>query len=252
MARDRKLAVRLGIVAVVVAVVAVVAVAATGGDDEGGGGEGGDLVAAPSATPHQVADGRWEWSIDGGLVEVSEWPRDQEPDDDQVAAALALTSATRDALRDLVTEEQAEAAGYVVRDEEISHETGSVHLINPDLLDDGKVLDPTAPEALVLDVATGVVYGGMFIAPLGEHGPQVSPAAPWHAHHFEKSVCFYDSGATLVDDPAIATLPPCGPDRTAGHTSPEMLHVWLVANPLGGFDSEMGVVGNPGDLPRIP
>lgn len=238
---------------VLVAAVGAVFVLARGGDE---------AAEAPTTTPRRTADG-WEWAADGGVVEVSRWERGTAPTADQRAAGEELAHATRAAVADIVTVADAAAAGYVVRDEGDGHgahdgaaeeaggDAGTVHLVHPDLVADGRSLDPEHPEALVLDAATDVVYGAMFIAEPDAVGEQVSPEAPWHYHFFDKAVCFYDDGDDLRARAVLAVPAPCPDGRVETHRSLEMLHVWLVANPGGDFASEMLLSGRPGELDRV-
>jgi hypothetical protein len=224
-------------------------------------GGGDDALEPPTTTPRRTDDG-WEWAVPGDVIEVSRWERGTEPTAAQRAETDDLARRTRAAVRAIVTAADAAAAGYEVRDDGDSHaghdgaagqsgEGRTVHLVNPDLVADGRELDPEHPEALVLDAASDVVYGAMFLSEPDRAGPQASPAAPWHYHFYEKPVCFYDDAADLETRAVLAVPAPCPEGRSETHRSPEMLHVWLVDNPAGAFASEMLLDGSPGELERI-
>ncbi len=120
------------------------------------------------------------------------------------SAAQALAAAVRrETAGRLPTAADAERAGYRVW----TDNDGVQQLANPALLQDGLVLDPAQPEVLVYHEGK-TLLGAVFVMPPGARGPAIGPLTPWHSH----------------------TCPLCDPP---GET--DMLHVWLVDYPGGGF-----------------
>ncbi|MGI5160241.1 hypothetical protein [Microbispora sp. CA-102843] len=124
--------------------------------------------------------------------------------DAATSAAQALAGAVRREIAGrLPTAADAERAGYRVW----TDNDGVQQLANPALLQDGLVLDPAKPEVLVYHGGK-TLLGAVFVMPPGTRGPAIGPLTPWHSH----------------------TCPLCDPP---GET--DMLHVWLVDYPGGGF-----------------
>jgi hypothetical protein len=148
-------------------------------------------------------------------------------------AARRLERRTLVTLQRLRRVSTAEALGY--------ERVDTHHWIDPAYLTDGRVLDPSRPEALVFDVDPALpeplVLGAMYLAPPGRRGPQPGgPATVWHYHVFASPVCSF-SGAIPTGSPDAAGACAAGVRTTR---SAEMLHVW-VDNPHGAFDSRMTV-----------
>lgn len=158
---------------------------------------------------------------------------------EQESAATALVLAALDAPHPTV--EEAEALGYRSIGDAF---TGEEHLIDWSRVDDGVVLDPSAPEALVYDVAedgTRTLVSFMFMEPPGtriDDAPTPGGALTrWHLH------------GDLCLDPSTAP-PSVGGSTDATGTCPSgleplrqfpTLHVWLVAHPCGPFSELEGV-----------
>ncbi|MEU6429970.1 hypothetical protein ABZ860_29115 [Microbispora sp. NPDC046973] len=124
--------------------------------------------------------------------------------DTATSAADALAAAVRrETAGRLPTAADAERAGYRVW----TDDGGVQQLANPALLQDGLVLDPAQPEVLVYHGGK-TLLGAVFVMPPGARGPAIGPLTPWHSH----------------------TCPLCDPPRET-----DMLHVWLVDYPGGGF-----------------
>ncbi|MEU6408699.1 hypothetical protein [Microbispora sp. NPDC046933] len=124
--------------------------------------------------------------------------------DTATSAAEALAAAVRrETAGRLPTAADAERAGYRVW----TDNDGVQQLANPALLQDGLVLDPAQPEVLVYH-GRKTLLGAVFVMPPGTRGPAIGSLTPWHSH----------------------TCPLCDPPRET-----DMLHVWLVDYPGGGF-----------------
>ncbi|XVQ88182.1 hypothetical protein ACQP2K_12420 [Microbispora siamensis] len=124
--------------------------------------------------------------------------------DAATSAAQALAAAVRrETAGRLPTAADAERAGYRVW----TDNDGVQQLANPALLQDGQVLDPAQPEVLVYHEGK-TLLGAVFVMPPGARGPAIGPFMPWHSH----------------------ACPLCDPPSET-----DMLHVWLVDYPGGGF-----------------
>ncbi|HET9728088.1 MAG TPA: hypothetical protein VFR41_01640, partial [Acidimicrobiia bacterium] len=127
--------------------------------------------------------------------------------------------------------------------------TGDEHYVNWSLVDDGKILDPTAPESLVYDTRSGkpVLEATMYMMPFGSRFSQVPDVGgaltQWHVHD---DIC-------LTNDPVQKTLSgftsangPCPAGSTKAGNTP-MLHVWVTPNACGPFAALEGIGG--GQIP---
>ncbi len=114
------------------------------------------------------------------------------------------------------------------------------HADNPDYKNDGRVLDPAAPETLVFAAGPDgpVLVGAMFqMDEIGASGPAPGgPLTVWHAHDH---VCF------ALTPPSLAGLTgPFGTCPIGSITLPvtnEMIHVWTLPGapePFGDLDDE--------------
>jgi hypothetical protein len=121
--------------------------------------------------------------------------------------------------------------------------TGDEHLINSAFLDDGHVLDPDHPEALVYNTRSGgrVLEAAMFMLPPGSTLNDVPDIGgvltQWHIHD---NLCFTNDPAA----PRVAGLT----DANGGCRAPlvklepvPMMHVWILPNPCGPFAALEGV-----------
>lgn len=149
------------------------------------------------------------------------------PTAQQVRAAAELAKATKAATARFADPQVALDAGY--RSETAM--TGvDVHLENKAYADDGHVLDPERPEALVYAITDGkaTLLGAVFRMPrAGTPGPEPGgPITRWHSHN----ICF------SVLPPGIGVVSPFGgcPALSVTVTISEMMHVWTVDNNPGG------------------
>jgi hypothetical protein len=104
-----------------------------------------------------------------------------------------------------------------------------VHLENH--ADVGYILDPAHPQALVYAITNGraTLLGALFQMPYaGRPGPTPGgPLTSWHAHN----VCLSALPPGLGVVSPFAGCPPLSVDTT----TPEMMHIWVVANPGGPY-----------------
>ncbi len=149
--------------------------------------------------------------------------------DEQRAAADELIAAVMAEVPRFATEQQALDAGYVTIAPPFAGH--GAHLVNPDLFNDGAIVDPTRPESLVyLD---GELEGVMFIMDeVGQEGPQPGGClTQWHGHD---DLCMT---APMQEAGMVVFLTDFGPCPTGSELTipPPMLHVWVVDNPEGAF-----------------
>lgn len=120
--------------------------------------------------------------------------------------------------------------------------TGYEHFVNPAKYDDGKVLDPTAPESLVYRFENGrrKLVAAMFMLKPGTTLADVPPVGgklmQWHIHD---NLCFTPAGAVG------GLRPPGGACRDGlvpGGEQP-MIHVWIEPHPCGPFAALDGIAG---------
>jgi len=106
-----------------------------------------------------------------------------------------------------------------------------VHLEHQGHKSDGVTLDPERPEMLVYAIEGGraTLLGVVFVMErAGVPGPEPGgPITRWHAHN----VCL------SVLPPGLGVVSPFGgcPALSVSVLTPEMMHVWVVANPSGPF-----------------
>jgi hypothetical protein len=126
----------------------------------------------------------------------------------------------------------AEAAGYValafkpVRGTELSQ----THAMNPALFDDGRLLDPAAPEGLMYvrfpDGET-VLVALVFTAAVGEGPTPAGDLIAWHTHF----TCLVDGQPQALP----AGVETCRDGSAAREPRREMLHLWVIEHPDGPF-----------------
>ena len=120
--------------------------------------------------------------------------------------------------------------------------TGDEHFINPATFDDGKILDPDAPESLVYEMIDGkktlvaamyMLWPGATMADVPDVGGKLMQ---WHIHD---NLCFTTQGR-------VAGLRAPGAECTGGLVkggeSP-MIHVWIQPHPCGPFAALEGIGG---------
>ncbi|MGI5177281.1 hypothetical protein ACQEVZ_13190 [Dactylosporangium sp. CA-152071] len=143
----------------------------------------------------------------------------------------------RAAARDLAARVRASTARYgdlAAAEADGYHATGprtgtQVHFEHKGHQNDGRVLDPAAPEQLVYAVRPdrAILLGVVFQVPVaGAAGPSIG-GARWHAH----DVC------VGLLPPGFGVVSPFGscPGLTFATTLPEMIHVWTVDPPGGPY-----------------
>jgi hypothetical protein len=200
--------------------------------NHGGHDHGGD---APTADATMGPDGRWRTTY-GDLVEVSAFAPGTEADAGQRQSADRFVAAVAQAAARFGSLADAQALGY------IQHPgLDAYHWVNIGFTNDGAVLDPTRPEFVMFDPDTGQFLGVMFLAPPDTTGPQFGgPLTVWHYHDNTQigEPCFDGSlplpGAFDADAGSCTT-------GTYRATSPEMLHVWLLAKVANPFASDMAL-----------
>jgi hypothetical protein len=162
----------------------------------------------------------------------------------ELQAATKLMVETRAAVAQYSDQKAAFAAGYEPME---PLDLTTVHFVNSAYLTDADVLRPDHVQSLIYyNTKRGpVLIGAMYIMPrLGMPGPEIGgPLTSWHRHDnlcFDritgKIVAFAHSGASDVNDREKSGTCPHG---SSNHSTPEMLHVWVVDNPNGPFDADM-------------
>ncbi len=124
--------------------------------------------------------------------------------------------------------------------------TGFEHFMKWDLIEDGKVLDPDAPESLVyvVDPVTGerTLGAAMYMANRGDTLDSVPSVGgdlvQWHIHD---DLCYAgEPGAWVVAD--IAPPPEECREGTARLGDPvPMVHVWIIPHECGPFAALEGI-----------
>ena len=243
-----------GVAAVVVAAVSVTAMVAAGSHSHAGGhgeeaaghshggtgddaaahaaGEGhadGEEHAAPVALPARPYDPALPIDF-GGVDGVT--PQQQ-------AAAENLVSITLIELPQFADAAVAESQGWHSIGDGF---TGHEHLINWDLIDDGRILDPDYPESLVYDTSGGGrrLVSAMFMMPRGtslDDVPELGgPLTQWHVHD---DLCFSPG-----ENPRVAGITTvggtCQPPLQKFDPTP-MIHVWIEPHVCGPFAALEGV-----------
>lgn len=169
---------------------------------------------------------------------------------EQLKAAARLLEETTAAVAKYGDLRAAVAAGYQPME---PPDLDIVHYVNRDYFTDADVLRPEHVQSLIYyNTARGpVLIGAMYIMPtLAMSGPEIGGSLTnWHHHD---NLCFDNTTNVVVafanspffDRPGKSRSCPPG---SSNRRTPEMLHVWLVDNPNGPFDSDM----EPEDLAAI-
>ena len=120
--------------------------------------------------------------------------------------------------------------------------TGDEHFVNVSTFDDGKILDPDAPESLVYEMIDGkktlvaamfMLWPGATMADVPDTGGDLMQ---WHIHD---NLCFNAAGKVAG---LRAPGAPCNGGLVKGGESP-MIHVWIQPHPCGPFAALEGVGG---------
>lgn len=121
--------------------------------------------------------------------------------------------------------------------------TGDEHFVNPATFDDGKILDPNAPESLVYEMVDGkktlvaamyMLWPGATMADVPDIGGDLMQ---WHIHD---NLCFSPETGQVAGLRAPGT--PCTGGLVKGGESP-MIHVWIQSHPCGPFAALEGIAG---------
>lgn len=188
-------------------------------------------------------DGTIEYRIRHGVevsVERTRYNLDVLPSEEQLHAAHDLLDQTKENAGRFTDYAAAKGGGFSISTSVLGDDEGAMteHLVNPDYLQDDKVLDPSRPEALVFQSTPSggkALVGIMYMTKRGERGPQVGgPLTRWH-HHPETLFCMDDVGVPRAKIENGA----CPAGLNKGPSS-EMMHVWLVDNAYGAFSHMMG------------
>ena len=245
-----------GVAAVVTAAVSVAAMVAAGSHSHAGGH--GEEAAGHShggtgteAAAHAHADGAEHADGEEHAAPVALPARPYDPtlpidfsgvdgvSPEQQAAAENLVSITLIELPQFADATVAESQGWHSIGDGF---TGHEHLINWNLIDDGRVLDPDYPESLVYDTSGGGrrLVSAMFMMPRGtslDDVPELGgPLTQWHIHD---NLCFSPgenprvAGVTTVGGACQAPLQKFDPTP--------MIHVWIEPHVCGPFAALEGV-----------
>lgn len=198
---------------------------ATGTHDHGTA----ELTAADLAFEERTApDGTFE-RVFGGInprVEVSTMPFDQQPTDDERAAAAAFV----DEVAAVIDERGWEDPAQIIRDGFRPMQECNTHLVDVAAVLDGRELDPARPEFIVVepgDDGQNHFHSVMFmVGSNAGHGPQpFGPLAVWHYH---------DTGGCMIEGVLVipATSAECPAGTARYERTPEMLHVSVSATPF--------------------
>lgn len=160
----------------------------------------------------------------------------------QLQAALQLIDATRAAVAKYKDEGAAVKAGYQPMEPE---GLAIMHYVNQAYFTDADILRPDHVQSLIYFNGTHgpVLIGAMYIMPkLGMAGPEIGGSLTvWHKHD---NLCFDTTTGVIVAfarDSSSNSMDKSGtcPAGSSNRSTPEMLHVWLIANPGGPFNSDM-------------
>ena len=158
---------------------------------------------------------------------------------EQIAEAELLLAATQYYLPHWSDYRVAEAEGWRSIGDGV---TGYEHFVNSATFDDGKILDPTAPESLVYQTEKGQrkLVAAMFMLPpnatLADVPDTGGALMQWHIHD---NLCFNAEGRVAG---LRAPGGPCPSGLFVGGENP-MIHVWITSHPCGPFAALEGIAG---------
>lgn len=208
----------------------LVAVSTPAGDIEAAV-PGGHLAEAPAA-PHAPAPA--EHDLEAAGAHPQHPAAACAPTAVQKAAADRLLADTRSSVSRFAVLAAATNEGY----RPVTPASWStVHYVNPAYLQDGSVLDPARPEALIY-ANTGrgpVLAAGMYLMNRpGEPGPEVGGCLTrWHTH---TDLCFSPETLEVV---GFVTGDGTCSQGSISYVPPDMMHVWVVDVPGGPFAHEV-------------
>jgi hypothetical protein len=199
-----------------------------GGESPGAGNE--DAAAPVGAVPY-----------DGTLpVDLSGVPG---VTPEQQAEAEALVTSNITTLPRFADPDVAMGLGYrPIGDES----TGTAHLVNWNLLNDGRNLDANYPEALVYKVGSGnsrTLEAAMYVLePPATLDTLPALGGPLLQYHVHNDLCWAGPEGAYRVLPAAPLPAPC-PSGTQRLLLEPMVHVWIVGNPCGPFAALEGIGG---------
>ena len=168
----------------------------------------------------------------------------------QLEAAARLYEQTTAAVTRYQDLRAAVAAGYQPME---APDLEIAHYVNRAYLTDADILNPQHIQSLIYynSPKGPVLIGAMYIMPRwGMPGPEIGGAlTTWHHHDGlcvdkQTNQVVAAQGNAFFDHQSWSRS--CPPGTTKWDT-PDMLHVWLIDNPNGPFDSDM----DPADVPAI-
>jgi hypothetical protein len=160
----------------------------------------------------------------------------------QLQAAVQLIDVTRAAVAKYKDERVAIKAGYSPMEPEGLQ---IMHYVNKAYMTEADVLRPDHVQSLIyFNSSHGpILIGAMYIMPsLAAPGPQVGGTLTvWHKHD---QLCINKTTGVIVafaHDSSSSSNDKSGtcPRGSSNGSTPEMLHVWLIATPDGPFASDM-------------
>ncbi len=187
-----------------------------------------------------------EWTTPNGTVAATDHNHAAVPaagvTGAQLQAALQLIDATRAAVAKYKDERVAINAGYQPMEPEGLE---IMHYVNQTYFTDADILRPDHVQSLIYYNSSHgpVLIGAMYIMPtIGTPGPEIGGSLTvWHQHD---NLCFDRTTGVIVafaHDASSNSRDKSGtcPQGSSNRSTPEMLHVWLIANPGGPFNSDM-------------
>jgi hypothetical protein len=159
---------------------------------------------------------------------------------EQQAQAENILAATLYKLPQFADPEVAKSRGWFSIGDGV---TGDEHFVNVSTFDDGKILDPDAPESLVYEVINGkktlvaamyMLWPGATMADVPDVGGSLMQ---WHIHD---NLCFSPETGRVAGLRAPGA--PCTGGLVKGGESP-MIHVWIQPHPCGPFAALEGIAG---------
>jgi len=168
----------------------------------------------------------------------------------QLAAAVKLIEDTKAAIAKYGDQRVAIAAGYKPMEPEGIE---IMHYVNQAYFTEADILRPDHVQSVIYYNSSHgpVLIGAMYIMPkLGMPGPHIGGSlTSWHHHD---NLCFDRTNGVIVAFAHDAFFDRGGksgtcPAGSSSRSTPEMLHVWIIANPGGPFDADM----SPDDLANV-
>jgi hypothetical protein len=160
----------------------------------------------------------------------------------QLEAAMRLLVETKAAVAKYADQQVAVADGYGPG---TPPELPIVHFLHPTYVFDADILRPEHVESLIyFNSERGpVLIGAMYMMPLPYvAGPQIGGSlTTWHHHEDlcgERTMIVAQVGRGPVVVPGLPRVAAC-PEGSQLQVTPDMLHVWIVDNPKGPFDTDM-------------